>query len=103
MTMNPEMLREIIREVVRDVVREVVAEEVALRAKPAVLPSSAPSTPMAPPTGGDVLLVRGALTERHLRTLGDSTVVRIGTRVVITPLARDWARARGIDIIRIDG
>jgi hypothetical protein len=29
--------------------------------------------------------------------------VHIGRRVVITPLARDWARARGIDIIRIDG
>jgi hypothetical protein len=106
MTETPDAMRQVIREIVREVIREVVVEEMALgtpvertpntstrRAEPR--PVSASSEPLH--------VASGALTERHLRALGDAHVIRIGRRVVITPLARDWARSRGIDIIRIDG
>ena len=110
---SPDMLREVIREVVRDVIREVIAEEMAAVAlsqasgtnhaspratQPA--PRATPPTPRASvPTG--VLLDRGALTERHVRSAGDAKSITIGSKVVITPLARERARTRGIEIIRV--
>jgi hypothetical protein len=110
MTQTPEALREIIREIVREVIREVVVEEMAL-GRAAQRESTTPRRPELRPASkpaesvpADAMHVaNGALTERHLRALGDARAVRIGRRVVITPLARDWARSRGIDIIRIDG
>ncbi|MFM7599267.1 MAG: hypothetical protein ACKO70_13015 [Actinomycetota bacterium] len=112
---SPDMLREVIREVVRDVIREVIAEEMAVAAvalsqasgtnhaspratQPA--PRATQPTPRASvPTG--VLLDRGALTERHVRSAGDAKSISIGSKVVITPLARERARTMGIEIIRV--
>lgn len=101
---SPDMLREVIREVVRDVIREVIAEEMAAvaasptrssgpRATPARLSSAAPRH--------DVIVERGALTERHVRSVGDAKAITIGSKVVITPLARERARTMGIEIIRV--
>ncbi len=105
MTQSPDALRAIIREIVREVIREVVVEEMATGAAANRTPAPArraESRPVSPPSES-LHFASGALTERHLRALGDTRVIHIGRRVVITPLARDWARSRGIDIIRIDG
>lgn len=103
---SPDMLREVIREVVRDVIREVIAEEmaaVALSQASGTSHASSRATQPAPrasvPTG--VLLDRGALTERHVRSAGDAKSISIGSKVVITPLARERARTMGIEIIRV--
>ncbi len=106
---HPDMLRDVIREVVRDVIREVIAEEMAAIAAsqaPAaqarttkVRPSPTRSTHTTAPTG--VVVERGALTERHVRSAGDVEVITIGSKVVITPLARERARTIGIEIIRV--
>lgn len=105
---SPDMLREVIREVVRDVIREVIAEEMAVAAVALSQASgtnhaSPRATQPAPrasvPTG--VLLDRGALTERHVRSAGDAKSITIGSKVVITPLARERARTMGIEIIRV--
>ncbi|MFM8772459.1 MAG: hypothetical protein ACKOFP_01215 [Actinomycetota bacterium] len=103
---SPDMLREVIREVVRDVIREVIAEEmaaVALSQASGTNHASPRATQPAPrasvPTG--VLLDRGALTERHVRSAGDAKSITIGSKVVITPLARERARTMGIEIIRV--
>ena len=110
MTQTPDALREMIREIVREVIREVVVEEMAL-GRATQRESTTPRRPDTRPASktteslpaDSTHLASGALTERHLRALGDARAVRIGRRVVITPLARDWARSRGIDIIRLDG
>lgn len=111
---SPDMLRDVIREVVRDVIREVIAEEMA-----AIAASQAPTgaaqtrrgsgrTSTPTPTSAqrarvssDVIVERGALTERHVRSVGDATTITIGSKVVITPLARERARTMGIEIIRV--
>jgi len=110
MSDSAEAMRQVIREIVREVIREVVVEEMALGtvaerpASPARRPEAPTAGAPAPATSSDALHVAsGALTERHLRAMGDAGTIRIGRRVVITPLARDWARSQGIDIIRIDG
>lgn len=110
MTDSPDAMRQVIREIVREVIREVVAEEMAAGSvveRPANPPGRVEHRSAGAALAGassDALHVStGALTERHLRALGDTATIRIGRRVVITPLARDWARSRGIDIIRIDG
>ncbi|MFM1964803.1 MAG: hypothetical protein RL134_528 [Actinomycetota bacterium] len=110
MSQTPEALRAVIREIVREVIREVVVEEMALGTPvPSTAVERTPTTsrrPEARPvstSSESVHFASGALTERHLRALGEARVIRIGRKVVITPLARDWARSRGIDIIRIDG
>lgn len=107
MSTSPEMLREVIREVVRDVIREVIAEEMAASAvtqagiaKP-LAPRSAPTAPPRATPGDGVIVERGALTERHVRSVGDAKAITIGSKVVITPLARERARTMGIEIIRV--
>ena len=55
----------------------------------------------SPPRGGIHRLERGALTERHVRqaaAAGEQIV--IARSVVITPLARDRARALGVEITK---
>ena len=105
---TPDMMREVIREVVRDVIREVIAEEMAAVAatqgamrKPAPAPRAAPVPSAAPQASDEVIIARGALTERHVRSAGDAKVITIGSKVVITPLARERARTMGIEIIRV--
>ena len=101
MNTSPEAMREVIREIVRDVIREVVAEEMAAMAvtKPGGNVVSISRTASSPSSA--VGVERGALTERHVRALGDARTITIGARVVITPLARERARAMGVEIIRV--
>jgi len=100
----PDVLREVIREIVRDVIREVVAEEVAAaglattRSTSARRPAPTPGTAAAAPGRLD----RGALTERHVRAVGREGSITIGRAVVVTPLAKERAKAMGIEIIRIE-
>lgn len=109
---SPDMLRDVIREVVRDVIREVIAEEMAAIAASQAPTGATPArhrqvSPPAPPpaqrmrVSTDVLVERGALTERHVRSIGDAKAITIGSKVVITPLARERARTMGIEIIRV--
>jgi hypothetical protein len=99
----PDLLREVIREVVREVIREVVAEEAAAvglasSSRPgAIRPARA-----AAPSGPGGRIERGALTERHVRAAGREGTITIGRAVVVTPLAKDRARAMGVTIIRIE-
>jgi len=108
---SSDLLREVIREVVRDVIREVVAEEIAAagvvsaatarresRAAAPVARTRPPSTSAA----GPGRLERGALTERIVRAAGASSTISIGRAVVVTPLAKERAKAMGVTIIRID-
>jgi len=109
-SLPPDLLREVIREVVREVIREVVAEEVAAAGLTAAAPGSRPTAaargtgqPRAttvPSDGGR--LERGALTERHVRAVGRQGSITIGRAVVVTPLAKERAKAMGIEIIRIE-
>lgn len=102
---TPDMMRDVIREVVRDVIREVIAEEMAAVAATQVvapkLPAPKPSPSGAPQADRDFVIARGALTERHVRSAGDAKAITIGSKVVITPLARERARTMGIEIIRV--
>ena len=101
---SPDMLREVIREVVRDVIREVIAEEMAVIAATQSVPAkptTARPAPQARAGSNGVLLESGALTERHVRSVGDTKTITIGRKVVITPLARERARTMGIEIIRV--
>jgi hypothetical protein len=105
---TPDMMREVIREVVRDVIREVIAEEIAAVAdspassiKQAPTPKTVPAPTVAAHERGEVVIARGALTERHVRSAGDAKAITIGSKVVITPLARERARTMGIEIIRV--
>lgn len=97
---TPDMMREVIREVVREVIREVIAEEMAaVAASPASATKQAPTVATHERDG--VVIARGALTERHVRSAGDAKAITIGHKVVITPLARERARTMGIEIIRV--
>ncbi|MFM7145274.1 MAG: hypothetical protein ACKOW5_02960 [Actinomycetales bacterium] len=70
-----------------------------------VLESSAPTTrPTSTTTtasAGIERIMRGAVTERHVIAAARAgTVIVIGERVVITPLAKERARATGVEIRR---
>ena len=59
--------------------------------------------PAAPTTPGAIDVARGAVTERLIqRAAREHRVLRIGPRAVVTPLARDRARALGVTIERTD-
>lgn len=53
-------------------------------------------------TGAQVHRVeRGALTERHVRAAGQQGAsIHISRRVVVTPLAKERARAMGVEIVK---
>lgn len=105
-SLPPDLLREVIRDVVREVVREVVAEEVAA-ARLSIASGQVGQqrtglrrAATAPTAGGR--LERGALTERHVRAVDREGSITIGRAVVVTPLAKERAKAMGIEIIRIE-
>jgi hypothetical protein len=55
----------------------------------------------APPGPAPIDVERGAVTERVIQRAGrEQRPLRIGPRAVITPLARDRARALGVEIHR---
>ena len=106
---SSDLLREVIRDVVREVIREVVAEEVAAAAllgsaasRPGARPHVTQPRPSLPAGSGAGRLERGALTERIVRAAGASSTISIGRAVVVTPLAKERAKAMGVTIIRID-
>lgn len=67
-------------------------------------PPAGPSAPPSAPSSGSSSghrVERGAVTERHVRAAeaaGGRLV--LGPRAVLTPLARDRARATGVEIVR---
>ena len=65
--------------------------------------TSAPPASVPAATGASAVtrIERGALTERHVTAAGQSgAVITITSKVVITPLARERARALGVEIRR---
>lgn len=105
-----DLLREVIRDVVREVIREVVAEEIAAASLPRTVSpgatgrrgAAAPTSGVAAPAAGSARFERGALTERHVRAAGPSATITITRAVVVTPLAKERAKAMGVEIIRIE-
>ena len=78
-----DLLRDIVREVVREVVRELQAGAV-------------PAAP-APPAPAVHRIERGAVTERAVVAAArDGGRIVLGRGAVVTPLARDKARALGV-------
>jgi len=89
---GPDELRALVREVLRDELRAVVRE--ALRdALPAAAAGSANGT-------GTVQRVeKGAVTERMVAAAAKAgAALLLGPRAVLTPLARDKARALGVPV-----
>jgi hypothetical protein len=85
---------DLLRDIVREVVREVVRELQATPAAPAV-----PATPAAavPPADATLRIERGAVTERAVVAASkNGGRILLGRRAVVTPLARDKARALGV-------
>jgi hypothetical protein len=78
--------RDTLRAMVRDAVREAVAE---LKAAP----TAAPTPPAEAHTG--------LVNEKTIATLPEGATLRLAPTAVITPLARDRARARRIKLERI--
>jgi hypothetical protein len=55
----------------------------------------------APPTTNVVRIEKGAVTERQVRAAaGSGSSILLGRKAVLTPLARDRARAAGVEITR---
>lgn len=105
-------LREVIREVLRDLVREEVALALAGGLAGGLAGSRAATTRptgsvTTRPTGGSAPAVgnrleSGVVTERFLGQVARAghTTLTVGSRVVITPLARDRARSLGVVITK---
>jgi len=54
-----------------------------------------------PPSHAIVRVEKGAVTEKHVREAADSgAILVLGKRAVMTPLARDRARAAGVKITK---
>jgi len=54
-----------------------------------------------PPSNAIVRVDKGAVTEKHVREAADSgAILVLGKRAVMTPLARDRARAAGVKITK---
>jgi hypothetical protein len=83
-------LRDLVRQVVQEVVRELQADGAARVGGADIA---------APPAAGDTALriERGAVTERAVVAAAkDGRRIVLGARAVVTPLARDKARALGV-------
>jgi len=60
-----------------------------------------PAEPATVAPGNVVRIESGAVTERHVReAAGAGSSIRLGRKAVLTPLARDRARAAGVEITR---
>jgi len=91
------------RDELRLLIREVVAEAtVDLREEIKDLAAADPT--MAPSSTEQMTVTNGMLTEKTLRAAGQKNieVVEVSRSVLVTPLARDAARSKGIRIVRID-
>jgi hypothetical protein len=79
-----DLLRDLVRQVVQEVVRELQTG-----APTAAAPAPAPDTALR--------IERGAVTERAVVAAAkDGRRIVLGARAVVTPLARDKARALGV-------
>ena len=88
---GPDELRALVREVLRDELRAVVRE--VLRDG---LPAAAGS---ANGTGAVQRIEKGAVTERMVAAAAKAgAALVLGPRAVLTPLARDKARALGVPV-----
>jgi hypothetical protein len=87
---GPDELRALVREVLRDELRDLIRE--ALRD---VLPAVAGSGG----TGKVQRIEKGAVTERAVAAAArEGAALVLGPRAVLTPLARDKARALGVPV-----
>ena len=89
---GPDELRALVREVLRDELRALVRE--ALRD---ALPAAAAGSGNG--TGTVQRVEKGAVTERMVAAAArDGAALVLGPRAVLTPLARDKARALGVPV-----
>jgi hypothetical protein len=89
---GPDELRALVREVLRDELRALVRE--ALRD---ALPAAAAGSGNG--TGTIQRVEKGAVTERMVAAAArDGAALVLGPRAVLTPLARDKARALGVPV-----
>ena len=66
-----------------------------------LIPSENPAPSAAARSAATVRVERGAVTERHVREAASAgAVLVLGRKAVLTPLARDRARADGVEITR---
>jgi hypothetical protein len=98
---GPDELRALVREVLRDELRALVRE--ALRdALPAAVAGSGGTGPGGTGpggTGGVQRVEKGAVTERMVAAAAKAgSALVLGPRAVLTPLARDKARALGVPV-----
>lgn len=106
-----ELIREVLRESVREEVQRVLADLGPLSAKTvparqlaagtatATATRSIPTAGTAPGSGA-ARIERGPLTERMVDAARGTGEIRVARGVAITPLAKDRARALGVQIIR---
>ena len=86
------------REELRLLIREVISEATTdMRAEVSAVAQEAPEPEI-------MTVENGLLAEKHLRAAASKKlgVIRVAKAVVVTPLARDAARSKGIRIERID-
>jgi hypothetical protein len=87
---GPDELRALVREVLRDELRAVVRE---------VLRDGRPAAAAGPVTGTVQRVEKGAVTERMVAAAAKAgAALVLGPRAVLTPLARDKARALGVPV-----
>lgn len=64
-------------------------------------PAPAAAASAATPAAAEVRVEKGAVTERHVRAAASAgAVLVLGRKAVLTPLARDRARADGVEITK---
>jgi hypothetical protein len=64
-------------------------------------PAAAAAASAATPATPEVRVEKGAVTERHVREAATTgAVLVLGRKAVLTPLARDRARAAGVEITK---
>lgn len=89
------------RDELRVLIREVIGEATAdMRSELAQVAGSVPATA----DENSMTVDKGLLTERHLQTAASKNLaaIHVARSVLVTPLARDAARSKGIRIERID-
>lgn len=98
------MTREDLRALIREVIAEATADMKAELAT-AARRSAAAAGPHDLATEPEVMTIeKGLLTEKHLNAAARKSLdaIHVAKLVVVTPLARDAARSKGIRIERID-
>ncbi|MEH6549772.1 MAG: hypothetical protein V7711_12750 [Pseudomonadales bacterium] len=98
MSENAELFKQLIKEIILEAIGELKAEiksePDAQQIQPAGRSVAAPNT---------VRLDKGLLTEKSIieMTAKHITLIQVGKSVVVTPLAKDMARLKGVSLQRI--